>query len=285
MRKVIYLPDYAKKQFETSDDSAVWSKPVPFKEKPERGFTCKIFLNDDDFTVSDITKDDYFYPVFAQNLDDIIERMEFVKPLEVKTLESSLKRNKKPSAPGIYRRFLGNGGDAECWAKYNGQSIEILLQHSFSIFSPDSYFRSQERVLDNILEEAAGIIINRQEIMLPDNYNYFDPSLKIFSYTSMDKASNDGKTYKLFAQHDGGRGWSVLTVKAGKRVKVLMEDHNDNVRDYILNGDFLKENGFNINLKYLMRYNVDFYKSPYKPTREDFIKDFHIDEKGKIKKA
>ena len=87
MKKTIYLPNYAKEQLETFDDASlsVWSKPIPYRDKPEKGFTCKTYLDGIDIEIADVIEGNIFYPDRAQALEDVIERMEFVKaPKEIK---------------------------------------------------------------------------------------------------------------------------------------------------------------------------------------------------------
>jgi hypothetical protein len=193
----------------------------------------------------------------------------------------------------IYRCFEGN--DAECWARCLDGKIDVLetniYQFTGILTGPSKFFLKKEECLDRILAEGAGIIINRKQLPLcnPDfkyNKKTFLKKDSRFSYNELDQQSADGKTYKLFQDYDmGARGWAIFTVKSGSRVKVINEDHNDNIRDWTLTEKFLEEMNFNVNLKYLERLNHDFYKGAYEPTKEDFQKDFHINDEGKIKKA
>lgn len=316
MKKTIYLPARAKKQLETSDDARIWATPLPYKEKAQADFTCKIYLDKRDLENPDVIKDGIFHPARASSIDDILERIEMVevKKAEVEKNGEELHRLvnitrgpagtgaskkgksvlKDESAAGaIYRCFHG-AGDDECWAQYapdpgnpGSGSVDILLRHSFSIYSPDSYFRSKERMLESILKSACGVVINRQEVDLPDAFDGYSSLSSIcrslFAFAPTDVVSDDSRTYKIFAHHDGGRGYALFLIKHGKRIDHYLEDHIDTVRDKMLSEKFLKDNSLKVDLKYLLRSDADC--TQYEPTAEDFEKGFHVDEKGRRKKA
>jgi hypothetical protein len=186
----------------------------------------------------------------------------------------------------IYRCF--ENGDAECWARYDNGKIEIFSQHTYNFigFGHVPYFTiKQEECLDRVLHEGAGLALNAIEIPLCGNgYLTITEKSPIIKYTKTDIKSIDGNTYKLFQDHDdGARGRAIFTVKSKDKVKILYDDHCDNVRDWMKesNLSFIKELGFKVNFKFLHRQNHDFYTSQYKPAVEDFKKDFNINEKGK----
>ena len=77
----------------------------------------------------------------------------------------------------------------------------------------------------------------------------------------------------------------MLLKSKGKRKTRLLEDHNDTVRDMMLEEKFFRDNKFKINYRILWRENQSFFESQYAPTPADFKKDFHIDENGKKRKA
>lgn len=75
MNTTIYLPDNAKNQLERSEG---WWKPMPYKEQPEAGFTCKVYFTEEEMQDSPV-EGKTFYPDRTGCLDDWIERMELVK--------------------------------------------------------------------------------------------------------------------------------------------------------------------------------------------------------------
>ncbi len=81
MNKKIYLPPYAKKQLETSDDASKWAKPIPFREKPCQGFNLEVILGEDtlELGVDFILEDNLYYPDRDQDLEGTIETIKKVK--------------------------------------------------------------------------------------------------------------------------------------------------------------------------------------------------------------
>ncbi len=290
MEKKIYLPHYAKNQLETSDDSRVWSRPIPFREKPEEGFMFEAILGEGtlEIDVNSILEDGLYHPDMDQDLEATIESIQKVRASAIKKEVLSPARIAYPNA--IYRRFSGPGGDSECWARYVDGNISVIsnkVYHFTGFGAPSEFHLDQEKSLDKVLAEGAGIIINRKELKLCDeSYKSFSPKSPKFAYRPSDRQSLDGNTYKLFQDYDdGAKGWAIFTEKNKTKVLVLMEDHNCNVRDWMLSDEFLKQMGFKLNLKTLWRLNHNFYEQEYVPNRKDFLKDYHVDEKGKIKKA
>lgn len=283
MAKEIFLPEYAKDQLEQVHPTRKWYDSIPYKDKATEGFTLKIHIEDDEMGF-DPLEDGEFHPERHEDIYNIIERMETVEVIPEEKRVYSVDERKNL----VYRCFT-DGGDGQTWARYDGENIEILLQQTFTFMGfggVHPYHKRQEEVLDTILEEGAGIYLNRKELRLCDgsydSYNSFPQKDPKFAYTDEDKPSDDGKTYKLFQDYDdGARGWAILTVKPKKRVKVLSEDHNDNVREYI-SDEFLGEVG--LNFKSLRRWNCE-DASKYQPTVEDFTSDFHRDEDGKKEAA
>ena len=301
MKNTIYLPSSAIRQLETSDDSSVWARPIPYSDKPSKQFSLSLTYDSKDERFYDSTEDGMFFPDRTEP-DTVLE---LLAEVDSSKIEKILKQQKaqqiqaKQDSVGkfsdaIYRCFLGVA-DAECWARHHNGEIEVFSQHvyHFSGFGHVSSFsRHQEECLDRVLTEGAGLALNSKELKLLDgSYDFggkFPNKDLRFAYTEEDFVSIDGKTYKLFQDHDGGaRGWALFTVRPKNRVKVLYEDHCDNVRDWMLadNLAFLKELGLDVNFKFLDRHNHEFYEAEFVPTVTDFESDFHINEKGRKKKA
>lgn len=301
MEKVIYLPNWSIEQLDTCDDSSIWAKPIPYSETPTSLFSLSYTFDPEDEEDNEGINpidEDYFYPDRTEP-DMTIERLVEVGASEIKkSIQDEKKRiiEVKQSLVGkysdaIYRCFLGIG-DAECWARYDGEKIEVFSQHVYQFLGfgrVPPFIIKQEECLDKVLLEGAGLALNRKEVKLcdgsyDDKFSQKDPK---FAYTKEDVVSVDGKTYKLFQDHDdGARGWALFTVKPKTKVRVLHEDHCGNVKDEMLrdNLDFLSDLGLNINFKFLDRYNHEFHESKYIPTPKDFKEDFNINEEGKKEK-
>jgi len=297
MRKKIYLPGYAIEQLETSDDSSIWAKPMPFSKRPSKEFSLLLEFDPDSesFEGIDPTEEGYFYPdrTEPETILELLTEVDLTKLLREENKRAiELKKKAVFSSPdAIYRCFLGVA-DAECWARYHKGKIDVFSQHiyTFSGFGHVPLFtRKHEECLERVLTEGAGLCLNRKEVRLCDeSYNRFSQKDSRFAYDNNDLISIDGKTYKLFQDHDdGARGWAIFTVKPKKYIKIINEDHCDNVSDWMMenNMGFLKNLDFKINFKYLNRHNHKFHETTYEPTPRDFEEDFHIDEKGKRKKA
>jgi hypothetical protein len=296
----IYLPAYTKRQLESSDDASVWSKPIPYSPVPTENHPFKLKLLPKVKKYDTVDPDGYFYPDRNDELEDVIELLEKIESKNTTKKTDSLITKLKPRAEhlnDIYRRF-SSSSDAECWARLHNGQIEVFSQHAFYFagFGNFSSFRKKQyECLDKVLEEGAGLYLNPHYMNLcndgaPDDYNgksfipLTDPH---FKYNGSETPSLNGKTYKLFYDHDNGaRGWAILTEKQQKRSSILASDHYDNVRDEMLDVEsFVKSFGLKINFKDLDRHNMDFYTQTYVPTVEDFQKAFHINAKGKRKKA
>ena len=286
MGKKIYLPPYAKSQLETSDDSSVWARPIPFSEEPQPGFTSETILNKCTLELGEdyVLEAGRYHPDRDQDLEATIECIEKVPLPKIIPV-----RAKITHLNAIYRIFQANDGDAECWARYDEGAIDIISRHAYHyaglLTGPSRFNLIQEKSLDRVLAEGAGIIINRKVMPLCDgSYDSdkgFPKNDPRFAYTDADQESVDGKTYKLFQDYDqGARGWAIFTVKPRSKINVVYEDHNDNIRDWMLSPRFIIKLGLDLNLKYLWREDQDFYDKPYRPTEEDFKQDFHVDADG-----
>src|SRR3989344_2289895 len=84
MEKTIYLPSDARKQFETSDDSSVWARPISYQTKPSGIYNIKLTFDpeSDEFEGIDPTEAEYFYPSRA-NPDMILELLVDVNLKEI----------------------------------------------------------------------------------------------------------------------------------------------------------------------------------------------------------
>ncbi len=301
MEKKIYLPSYAKKQIETSDNASVWAKPIPYSDKPSNCFSLSLTYDEEDERFYDPVESGMFYPDRTEP-DTVLELLEEVNQSEI---EKNLKKDKEKKikekkgligkySDAIYRCFFGQG-DEECWARYYKGKIDVFSQHVYyfsGLGTVPLFTINQEKCLDRVLTEGAGLNPNREEVKLCNgSYDFqkgFSQKNPKFEFSEEDISSLDGKTYKLFQDHDdGARGWAIFSVKPKKRARVIYEDHCSNVRDWMMENNmaFLKELGFNVNFKFLKRYNHDFYEKDFIPTKEDFESDFHINEKGRKKKA
>lgn len=81
LEKVVYLADRAKEQLETSDDARVWSKPIPYRNEPEKGFTYKLRLREEELEYEPL-EDGYFYPDRSEpeTILELLERVDAPKP-------------------------------------------------------------------------------------------------------------------------------------------------------------------------------------------------------------
>jgi hypothetical protein len=95
--KKIYLPAYAKDQLETSDDSSIWAKPIPYKEKPMPGFNYETRLSDDTLELGEenILRGGYYYPDMDQDLEATIECFTEVKVPKQKVKKERTRTIKK----------------------------------------------------------------------------------------------------------------------------------------------------------------------------------------------
>ncbi|HYD03912.1 MAG TPA: hypothetical protein VEC16_06470 [Alphaproteobacteria bacterium] len=298
----IYLPAYAQRQLEASDNASIWTRPIPYSPIPTENHPYKLDLTHKSFRdINPLGNDGYFYPDRTEP-DSVLELLEEIAKKELaKNKSKSISDIVKPSTEhlnDVYRRFVSNG-DAECWARLHKGEIEIISQFKYAGFGgfgngPSSFTLNQERSIDKVLEEGAGIFVNKQEVNLcndgaPDfnGASYIKLDNGYLNFDGNERESLNGKTYKLFYDHDGGaRGWAIFVEKQKKRMSVMYSDHVSNVRDIMIDiDDFVKGLGLNIDFKALERYNHDFYSTPYVPTMEDFKKAFHINEKGKKRKA
>jgi hypothetical protein len=57
------------------------------------------------------------------------------------------------------------------------------------------------------------------------------------------KPSFDGKSYILIQDTEMGRGWAVLLYVKGGSGNILKQDHRDNVRDELLEGNWIRSFG------------------------------------------
>lgn len=86
--KKIYLPAGARKQLETSDDARVWARPIPYKDKPEPGFTSEVYFTDEELrNYGNPFDDKLFYPDRTEP-DSIVERIKTVRIRKPKTAKA-----------------------------------------------------------------------------------------------------------------------------------------------------------------------------------------------------
>ena len=95
LEKIIYLPNYAKKQLETSDNSSIWAKPIPYKDKPARRFTSQVTLREDTLELGEdyVLEGGRYHPDRDQDLESTIEGIQTVS-------EPKPKRKKVTIKPG-----------------------------------------------------------------------------------------------------------------------------------------------------------------------------------------
>jgi len=301
METKIYLPEYTIRQLEELDNAFVWAKPIPYLKHPSSEFPLEYVFDPEDHADNeciDPTDKDYFYP-YRIEPDLVLERLVLLDVEKLRKDELKKEYKEKLASVGkhsdaIYRCFLGYNSYAECWARYENEKIEVISNHVFDFVEFENvkpFRQKQEYILEKVLREGAGLVLNTKEVKLCDGGSYnenFSSKYSKFAFEDTDIPSIDGKTYKLFLDlDDGARGWAILTVKPKKRVRVLYENHADNLRYCLIDNDmeYVKKLGFNINFKQLLRDNHDFYKEAYIPTKEDFEEDFHIDEELNKTKA
>ena len=71
MEKKIYLPPYAKEQLESDNPY----EPIPFRDKPSRGFTSEVVLREGtlEVDVDYILEDGFYYPDRDQDLENTLK--------------------------------------------------------------------------------------------------------------------------------------------------------------------------------------------------------------------
>lgn len=87
LEKIVYLADRAKEQLETSDDARVWSKPIPYRNEPEKGFTYKLRLGEEELEYEPL-EDDFFYPDRSEpdTILELLEKVDLPKPKRKKII-------------------------------------------------------------------------------------------------------------------------------------------------------------------------------------------------------
>ncbi len=80
LEKKIYLPSYAKELLETSDDPRVWAEPIPYSDKPERGFTSQVTLREGtlELGVEYVLEGNFYHPDRDQDLESTIESIRII---------------------------------------------------------------------------------------------------------------------------------------------------------------------------------------------------------------
>jgi len=80
LEKIIYLPNYAKNQLETSNNFSIWAKPIPYKDKPERGYASQVTLREDTLELGEdyVLEGSRYHPDRDQDLESTIEGIQTV---------------------------------------------------------------------------------------------------------------------------------------------------------------------------------------------------------------
>ena len=81
LKRTIYLADYAKDQLETSNNASIWSKPIPYKNDPESGFTLELTLEEEELEYGPL-EGNLFHPDRSEpeTIVELLEKVELPKP-------------------------------------------------------------------------------------------------------------------------------------------------------------------------------------------------------------
>lgn len=81
LEKIVYLADHAKDQLETSEDASVWAEPIPYKDKPELGFTYELRLKGELLEYEPL-KEGFFHPDLSEpeTILELLVKVDAPKP-------------------------------------------------------------------------------------------------------------------------------------------------------------------------------------------------------------
>lgn len=149
-------------------------------------------------------------------------------------------------------RIYNEGGDTQVFvSSINGKETKEKNEFVFRSFSNKlhPYFVKQMKWIQEILN-SSGIILNINTVKTVHDmsvgtdefFDYLeDNTIKLSGV--LDKSS-DGNTYYLIQDEEMGRGWAALIkIDSENKIEFLMQDHRDNVRDKLLQGDFIRNFG------------------------------------------
>lgn len=149
-------------------------------------------------------------------------------------------------------RIYNEGGDTQIFvSSINGEETRDKNVFKFAGFSNTlhPYFAKQMKWIQQILQ-SQGIILNINTVktvndmskVKDDCFCELDES-NILILNNLNKSS-DGNIYYLIQDEEMGRGWAVLIkINSDNKIEFLMQDHRDNVRDELLEGDFIRSFG------------------------------------------
>lgn len=168
----------------------------------------------------------------------------------------------------MYRRFY-DMDDREVWASYDGENIEVLLQHTVEGFDVPTYRLEIRLLLESILKEEYGIVVSYQNWVFPV---YNDKPEEELAFSDEDAPSSDGCQYKFFT--DRGGNWLEFVVKGTDGgLDSLGEGHLDSLTSVLR--QLLLRKG--IDFKSFARYSEDLNNTEYhEPIVDDFLTDFDV---------
>lgn len=150
-------------------------------------------------------------------------------------------------------------GDKSIFYEKSDDGVETQTSKEFKFLgffnSIHPYFRAQ---LDFIVKVLASknIFLNVVEVPTQDdmcdniNKGYLDVSDLKFSPKF--KVSSNGICYYLLQDEEMGRGWAVLSKQdtLTGETEILIQEHRDNVRDWLFDGEFIRSFGIDFETQY-----------------------------------
>ena len=88
-----FWTEEGQEQLETSDDSRIWARPIPYRNNPEAGFTYKLRLREEELEYGPL-EDGFFRPDRSEP-ETILELLEKVNPPKTKRKKLTIKPGDK----------------------------------------------------------------------------------------------------------------------------------------------------------------------------------------------
>lgn len=135
-----------------------------------------------------------------------------------------------------------SGGDDQIFVDDQGKKHGNAFKFTGFGNGIHPYHRTQLNWIIQMLG-SAGIILNLREV--PTVYDMGgDPDKGEFEAADIKKpndlkVSSDGKVYYMLQDVEMGRGWAVLMCDD----EIIRQDHRDNIRYELLDGDFIRSFG------------------------------------------
>lgn len=151
LEKIVYLADHAKDQLETSDDACVWAEPIPYKDKPELGFTYELRMKGELLEYAPL-EDGFFHPDRSEpeTILELLEKVDAHKPKRKKVIikpgdkvtvylhGAGVTSEEKETVAKVGRKYLHIEADEGSPSKFNmktGKCVDdIDSRYSFGFY-------------------------------------------------------------------------------------------------------------------------------------------------------